>query len=308
MTITQLKYIVAVDNHRHFAKAAEACFVTQPTLSMQLQKLEEELDILIFDRSKHPIVPTPLGAKILDQARSVLYEAQVLEQMAKKIGGKFEGQLNLAVIPTVAPTLLPRFIPEFSQKYPDIKLTIEELKTEDMIEALRQDRIDVGIAATPLIEKGIEELPLYYEPFMAFVPEYHSMVNDEFLLASELNANNMLLLNEGHCFRSSVLKICQTDLQEDQRINMESGNFDTLVKLAHRGLGMTLLPYLNTLDLAAKFKKGIKPIAEPTPTREISMLYTRTQLKQEWIQAMAAVIQSTLPENLLEKSDHIISP
>lgn len=308
MTITQLKYIVAVDNHRHFAKAAEACFVTQPTLSMQLQKLEEELDILIFDRSKHPIVPTPLGAKILDQARSVLYEAQVLEQMAKKIGGKFEGQLNLAVIPTVAPTLLPRFIPEFSQKYPDIKLTIEELKTEDMIEALRQDRIDVGIAATPLIEKGIEELPLYYEPFMAFVPEYHSMVNDEFLLASELNANNMLLLNEGHCFRSSVLKICHTDLQEDQRINMESGNFDTLVKLAHRGLGMTLLPYLNTLDLAAKFKKGIKPIAEPTPTREISMLYTRTQLKQEWIQAMAAVIQSTLPENLLEKSDHIISP
>ena len=308
MTITQLKYIVAVDNHRHFAKAAEACFVTQPTLSMQLQKLEEELDILIFDRSKHPIVPTPLGAKILDQARSVLYEAQVLEQMAKKIGGKFEGQLNLAVIPTVAPTLLPRFIPEFSQKYPDIKLTIEELKTEDMIEALRQDRIDVGIAATPLMEKGIEELPLYYEPFMAFVPEYHSMVNDEFLLASELNANNMLLLNEGHCFRSSVLQICQTDLQEDQRINMESGNFDTLVKLAHRGLGMTLLPYLNTLDLAAKFKKGIKPIAEPTPTREISMLYTRTQLKQEWIQAMAAVIQSTLPENLLEKSDHIIRP
>ena len=308
MTITQLKYIVAVDNHRHFAKAAEACFVTQPTLSMQLQKLEEELDILIFDRSKHPIVPTPLGAKILDQARSVLYEAQVLEQMAKKIGGKFEGQLHLAVIPTVAPSLLPRFIPEFSQKYPDIKLTIEELKTEDMIEALRQDRIDVGIAATPLIEKGIEELPLYYEPFMAFVPEYHSMVNDEFLLASELNANNMLLLNEGHCFRSSVLKICHTDLQEDQRINMESGNFDTLVKLAHRGLGMTLLPYLNTLDLAAKFKKGIKPIAEPTPTREISMLYTRTQLKQEWIQAMAAVIQSTLPENLLEKSDHIISP
>ncbi len=122
MTITQLKYIVAVDNHRHFAKAAEACFVTQPTLSMQLQKLEEELDILIFDRSKHPIVPTPLGAKILDQARSVLYEAQVLEQMAKKIGGKFEGELNLAVIPTVAPSLLPRFIPEFSQKYPDIKL------------------------------------------------------------------------------------------------------------------------------------------------------------------------------------------
>lgn len=308
MTITQFKYIVAVDNHRHFAKAAEACFVTQPTLSMQIQKLEEELDILIFDRSKHPIVPTPLGAKIVEQARKVIYEGDVLEHMAKQIKGSFEGELTLGVIPTIAPSLLPRFIPEFLNKYPGIKLNVQELKTEDMIEALRTDRIDVGIAATPLQEKGIVEVPLYYEPFMAFVPDYHMMNNDDFLLASELNANDMLLLNEGHCFRNSVLKICQTELNPDQRINMESGSFDTLIKLAHRGMGMTLLPYLNTLDLNDKYRKGIKPIAEPTPTREVSLLFSRTQLKQEWIKAMGDTITAALPKKLLEKAVNVISP
>jgi LysR family hydrogen peroxide-inducible transcriptional activator len=228
--------------------------------------------------------------------------------MAKQIKGSFDGELTLAVIPTIAPSLLPRFIPEFTNKYPGIKLNIEELKTEDMIEALRTDRIDVGIAATPLQEKGIVETPLYYEPFMAFVPEYHAMNSDEFLLASELNANEMLLLNEGHCFRNSVLKLCQTELNPQQRINMESGNFDTLIKLAYRGMGMTLLPYLNTLDLSDKYKKGIKPIAEPTPTREVSMLYSRTQLKQEWIKAMGQTITASLPKKLLEKSSNVISP
>jgi LysR family hydrogen peroxide-inducible transcriptional activator len=308
MTITQLRYIVAVDNHRHFAKAAEASFVTQPTLSMQIQKLEEELDILIFDRSKQPIVPTPLGARIIEQARKVIYESEVLENMAKQIKGSFEGELSIGVIPTIAPSLLARFIPEFTTKYPQLRLRIEELKTEDMIEALRQDRIDVGIAATPLEEKGIVETPIYYEPFMAFVPEYHKFADDEFLLASELNANELLLLNEGHCFRNSVLKLCQTQLHPNQRVQMESGNFDTLIKLAHRGMGMTLLPYLTAIDLSEKYRPFIKPIAEPTPSREVSLLYARTQLKQEWIKALADVIKSTLPEKVLHPSGQVVSP
>ena len=308
MTITQFKYIVAVDNHRHFAKAAEACFVTQPTLSMQIQKLEEELDILIFDRSKHPIVPTPLGVRLIDQARKILHESAVMENMAKRIKGSYEGTLNLGVIPTVAPSLLPRFIPEFKSKFPDITLKIEELKTEDMIEALRKDQIDVGIAATPLDEKGIVEDPLYWEPFMAFVPDYHPMKNDEFLLASEINVNDLLLLNEGHCFRNSVLKLCQANPQEGQGLQMESGNFDTLVKLAHRGMGMTLLPYLTAIDLEEKYKSSVKPIATPTPGREISLLYARTQLKIEWIEAMGALIKVHLPKKVLSKPDQIVSP
>jgi LysR family hydrogen peroxide-inducible transcriptional activator len=308
MTITQFKYIVAVDNHRHFARAAEACFVTQPTLSMQIQKLEEELDILIFDRSKHPIVPTPLGEKLIYQARKVIYESDVLENMAKQIKGSFEGELNLSFIPTIASSLLPRFIPEFTKKYPKIRLRVEELKTEDMIEALRTDRIDVGIAATPLEEKGIIEQPLYYEPFMAFVPQYHPMNKDTFLLASEINAKELLLLNEGHCFRNSVLKICNAQETATTGLNMESGSFDTLVKLAHRGLGMTLLPYLTAIDLPEKYRPFVKPIAEPTPSREISLLHSRTQLKMEWIHAMGDLIKAGMPEKVLEKPERLVSP
>lgn len=308
MTITQLKYVVAVNNYRHFAKAAEASFVTQPTLSMQIQKLEEELGILIFDRSKHPVVPTPLGERIIEQARKVIYEGEVLEQMAQQIKGSYEGELTIAVIPTVAPTLLPRFVPDFVKKYPKIQLRIEELKTEDMIEALRMDQIDVGIAATPLEEKGIVERPLYYEPFMAFVPAYHKFHKDDFLLASEIDVNELLLLNEGHCFRNSVLKLCATHESNISSVRMESGNFDTLIRLAHRGMGMTLLPYLTAIDLPEKYRPHVRPIAEPTPSREISMIYTRTQLKMEWLEAMAEVIEEHMPKKVLEKPEQLITP
>ena len=177
-----------------------------------------------------------------------------------------------------------------------------------MIDALRKDQIDVGIAATPLDEKGIVEEPLYWEPFMAFVPDYHPMKNDEFLLASEINVNDLLLLNEGHCFRNSVLKLCQANSQEGQGLQMESGNFDTLVKLAHRGMGMTLLPYLTAIDLDEKYKPSVKPIATPTPGREISLLYARTQLKVEWIEAMGELIKAHLPQKVLSKPEQIVSP
>jgi LysR family hydrogen peroxide-inducible transcriptional activator len=228
--------------------------------------------------------------------------------MAKRIKGSYEGTLSLGVIPTVAPSLLPRFIPEFKAKFPNIVLKVEELKTEDMIDALRKDQIDVGIAATPLNEKGIVEQPLYWEPFMAFVPNYHPMKDDKFLLASEINVKDLLLLNEGHCFRNSVLKLCQANTQESQGLQMESGNFDTLVKLAHRGMGMTLLPYLTAVDLHDKYKPSVKPIAKPTPGREISLLFARTQLKVEWIEAMGALIKEHLPKKVLSKPDQIVSP
>ena len=177
-----------------------------------------------------------------------------------------------------------------------------------MIEALRTDRIDVGIAATPLEEKGIIEEPLYHEPFMAFVPNYHAMSKDKFLLASEINSKELLLLNEGHCFRNSVLKLCQSQDHGTQALNMESGNFDTLVKLAHRGMGMTLLPYLTAIDLADQYRPSVKPIAEPTPSRQISMLYARTQLKMEWITALGTIIKAQLPEKVLGEPEELVSP
>ena len=308
MTITQFRYIIAVDNHRHFARAAEACFVTQPTLSMQIQKLEEELDLLIFDRSKQPIVPTPLGEKILEQARKVLHETAILEHMSKQIKGTFEGELRLAVIPTIAPSLLPRFLVEFNKAYPKIKLFVEEMKTSDMIAALRKDRIDVGIAATPLEEKGIVENPLYHEPFVAFVPSYHRMAKDKFLLASEINPEELLLLNEGHCFRNSVLSLCNSINLNSEGIHMESGHCDTLVKLADKGMGMTLLPYLTGIDLNDRYKGSVKPIAEPTPTRQVSLIYSRAQLKLEWIEALGETIKNHLPQKVLQQPEQVVSP
>ncbi len=309
MTITQFRYIIAVDNHRHFARAAATCFVTQPTLSMQIQKLEDELGLQIFDRSKQPIVPTPLGEKIIEQARKVLHETAILKHMTKQIKGTFEGELRLAVIPTVAPSLLPRFLVEFNKAYPKIKLFVEEMKTSNMIEALRKDRIDVGIAATPLEEKGIVESHLYHEPFVAFVPNYHPMAKDKFLLASEINTDELLLLNEGHCFRNSVLSLCNPINLRSEGIHMESGHFDTLIKLADKGMGMTLLPYLTSIDLNNdRFKGSVKPIAEPTPTRQVSLIYSRAQLKLAWIEALGVIIKNQLPKKVLQQPEQVISP
>ena len=238
----------------------------------------------------------------------MLHEAAILEHMSKQIKGTFEGELRLAVIPTVAPSLLPRFLVEFNKAYPKIKLFVEEMKTSDMIAALRKDRIDVGIAATPLEEKGIVENPLYHEPFVAFVPSYHRMAKDKFLLASEINPEELLLLNEGHCFRNSVLSLCNSINLNSEGIHMESGHFDTLVKLADKGMGMTLLPYLTGIDLNDRYKGSVKPIAEPTPTRQVSLIYSRAQLKLEWIEALGETIKNHLPQKVLQQPEQVVSP
>ena len=207
MTITQLHYIIAVDTHRHFGRAAEACFITQPTLSMQIQKLEDELGVILFDRQKHPIEPTPLGVSIISQARVVVHEAEKLEQQAQAATGEIKGTFRLGIIPTISPNLLYRFISRFKNELQEVHLIVEELQTQQIISALRKGTLDAGILATPLDERGIKEIPLYYEPFMAFVPEGHRLEKDEFVLSSELDLNDLLLLNEGHCFRFSVINL-----------------------------------------------------------------------------------------------------
>ncbi|GAB5557245.1 MAG: LysR substrate-binding domain-containing protein [Schleiferiaceae bacterium] len=309
MTITQLQYIVAVDNYRHFAKAAEACHVTQPTLSMQIHKLEEELGVLLFDRSKQPVKPTDLGQKIIEQARTIINESEKVFQLTQEATGHFEGTFKLGIIPTISPFLLPRFAKKISAKMPDVEIVIEELQTEQIIEKLRKDQLDAGILATPLDEQSIVERPVYYEPFTAYVPQGHRLANEEFILNSELSPDDMLLLNEGHCFRNSVLNLCgKPGVTAHSNIQFESGQFDTLIKLADNGFGMTLIPYLAALDLEGEHRGHVKPIADPKPTREISLVYSRTQLKINLIETLANIIQSSIPEKLLEKSKDIVSP
>jgi LysR family hydrogen peroxide-inducible transcriptional activator len=309
MTITQLEYVVAVDNYRHFAKAAEACFVTQPTLSMQIHKLEDELDLLIFDRSKQPVTPTEVGKKLIEQARIVITQSKLIKQISQHEKGLFEGDFRIGIIPTISPYLLHRFLNRFQKAMPNINLIVEELQTDQIISLLKKDVLDAAILATPLDENGIIEKPVYYEPFMAYVPKNHRLSNEEFILNSELKIADMLLLNEGHCFRNSVLNLCDKDAEPSQKkFKVESGNFETLVKLADHGYGMTLLPYLAGLDINPELSKNIKPIAEPRPTREVSVVYRRTQLKIGLVEALAEAIKTSVPKKMLTKNDNVIAP
>jgi LysR family hydrogen peroxide-inducible transcriptional activator len=309
MTFTQLQYLIAVDNHRHFARAAEACFVTQPTLSMQIQKLEEELGILLFDRSKHPVRPTSIGERIIAQARTVIVETERVNQILQDSKNQLEGPFKLGVIPTIAPTLIPRFISKFHSKFPKIQLQVQELRTDVIVEKLRRDELDAAILATPLDEKGIIEKPMYYEPFMAFVPENHRLAKESFVTNSELDINDILLLNEGHCFRNSILNICNKVPENGQRpVDLESGNFETLIKLSKKGFGMTLIPYLHAVDLAKENQKFIKPVADPKPSREVSLVYTRAELKIKIIDELFKIILKSVPEKLLKEKEEVVSP
>jgi LysR family hydrogen peroxide-inducible transcriptional activator len=309
MTIIQLQYIIAIDTHRHFATAAEKCFVTQPTLSMQIRKLEEELGLPIFDRSKKPVVPTDAGKRIIEQARKVLHETQLIGELVKERKGEISGEFRLGIIPTVATSLLPRFVKKFVQQYPNVQLTIEEIQTEQIISKLHHDLLDAGILATPLKENNITEVPLYYEPFMGFIPKNHRLADEQFILSSELDPKDVLLLNQGHCFRNSIINLCGTaTTNETTRIKLESGNFETLIRLAKQGMGMTLIPYLTALDLKHD-KHLIKPFDNPKPGREISIVYSRAQWKMQLIKALSETITTNLPDKLKEEEiGRVVSP
>lgn len=315
MTFTQLQYLVAIDTHRHFGRAAESCFVTQPTLSMQIQKLEEELEVLIFDRSKKPVAPTEIGKRIIAQARLSLHEVEKIRELVQNSKGVVSGEFRIGIIPTIASSLVPRILPDFMHSYPDVELVIEELQTEVLIEHLKKDLLDAAIAATPLNISGILEQPVYYEPFVAFIPENHRLSEESFVLNSELKLEDILLLNEGHCFRNSVINLCQHAFEEPgqnglkQRFKLESGSFETLIRLSKQGLGMTLIPYLTAEELAASDKQMVKPFDYPQPSREVSILYSRSQLKINLIQSLAHTIGKHIPNKLKEpEANNIVSP
>ena len=312
MTITQLEYIIAVDTYRHFAKAAESCFVTQPTLSMQIQKLEDELGIIIFDRSRKPLQPTDIGNQILTQARIVINEERRIKEVIQQHKGEIAGEFKLGIIPTVASSLLPRFLKAFLKEFPKVKLQVEELQTKTILEKLKNGMLDAGIMATPLSQDSIIEKSLYYEPFMAFIPKEHRLFSEKFIDNSDLHADDILLLHEGHCFRNSVLNICKNmfDKNNPKNIQLESGSFETLIKLSKQGFGMTLVPYLTSLDLKeTELPQSIKPFSRPQPMREISIVHHRTHLKISIIDSLAKCIQANVPKHMLTAEEgQIIKP
>jgi LysR family hydrogen peroxide-inducible transcriptional activator len=308
MTLTQLQYIVAVDNHRHFGKAAESCHVTQPTLSMQIQKLEEELEVLIFNRNLHPVEPTALGKELLKQARKTLEEAERIQELVYERRGKMEGTFRLGIIPTVAGSLLPLILPGLAKDLNGVEWVVEELQTEQILDRLGRETLDAGIMATPLGERNLLERPLYFEPFTAFVPDGHRLSGDAFILPSELDSADLLLLQEGHCFRNNVLNICgKQGGGPISNVRLESGSFDTLVAMAKKGLGMTLLPYLAAAALPREDHRFVKPLGEPRPVREISLVYPASMTKSVLAGKLVDLIRQAVPAKLLE-SGLVVSP
>ncbi|MEW4925512.1 LysR substrate-binding domain-containing protein [Algibacter sp. 2305UL17-15] len=309
MTITQLYYVLAVAEHQNFTKAAEKCFVTQPTLSMQIQKLEDQLDILIFDRSKKPIELTDVGRKIVTQAKNIVNESNRIQDIVDQQKGFIGGEFKLGIIPTVMPTLLPMFLKTFIKKHPKIKLKIEELTTEEIIYRINEGHLDAAIAATPLQNETIKERVLYFEPFVGYIPKGHKLHTKEKIKADELAIEDMLLLEDGHCFRDGVLNLCKAfKNHENDAFQLESGSIETLIKLSNEGLGMTLLPYLHTLDLNNKAKENLRYFEEPSPAREVSIIYHKSELKMQIIEAMQTVISGIIRGAIKFQDVKIISP
>lgn len=309
MTITQLHYVLAVAEHQNFTLAAEKCFVTQPTLSMQIQKLEDELDIQIFDRSKKPIILTEIGEKIVNQAKNIVNEAGRIKDIVDQQKGYIGGEFRVGIIPTIMPTLLPMFLNNFINTYPKVNLIIEEFTTEEIITKLKNGHLDCAIAATPLEEENLKEIVLYYEPFVAYLNEQHTGINKKEIEVSDLELDRLLLLQDGHCFKNGILNLCKNNkFIADSHFQLESGSFETLINLADEGLGVTLLPYLHTLNLSENNKTKLRQFVNPKPAREVSLIYPKNELKIHIIDALRNVISGVVRGAITFQDIAIISP
>ncbi|WP_166965019.1 LysR family transcriptional regulator [Yeosuana marina] len=309
MTITQLYYVLAVAEQQNFTKAAEKCFVTQPTLSMQIQKLEDELDVQIFDRTKKPIELTDVGRKIVTQARNIVNESYRIQDIVDQQKGFIGGEFKLGIIPTIMPTLLPMFLKTFIKRHPKVKLKIEELTTEEIISRIIDGHLDAAIVATPLEQELIKERVLYYEPFVSYIPKSHRLHQSKKIDVSELDLDDMLLLEDGHCFRDGVINLCKTfKSHTEDKFQIESGSIETLIKLSNEGLGMTLLPYLHTLDVKESEKGNLHYFNEPTPAREVSIIYHKSELKMQIIEALQSIIAGIIRGAIAFQNVEIISP
>ncbi len=310
MNLQQLEYIVAVDTLKHFSAAAAKCNVTQPTLSMMIQKLEEELDVKIFDRSKQPVQTTEIGQTVIDQARMILGEAGNLKKLVAQQKGTISGELRIGIIPTLAPYLLPLFLNQFLKKYPLLKLKISELTTDQIIERLNAQHLDAGILATPLKNPTLQELPLFYEQFVVYASQAEKMMKKKYLLAADIDVNRLWLLEEGHCLRSQVVNLCELKRKEAllQNLDYEAGSIETLRKMVDLNNGITILPELAMRDLTKTQLKNIRYFKSPAPVREVSIVTYRYFVKYHLIEVLKREIVANVPNHMLISDDKEIEP
>jgi LysR family hydrogen peroxide-inducible transcriptional activator len=303
MTLTQLEYIVALDTYRHFVLASEKCFITQPTLSMQIQKLEEELGVKIFDRTKQPVIPTEIGVSIVAQARTILREAQAIKQLISNQKDTLTGELRIGIIPTLAPYLLPPLYKYMREKYPQVNLIIREAITEEVIHELKNNRLDCGIVVTPLKDPSIREDVLFYEELFVYVSKKNSLSDKKYVLASEIDPSQLWLLEEGHCFRSQILNLCELRKSTDFHFKYETGNIETLKRMVEKSDGLTILPELAVMEFSKSQFKLVKRLKEPTPAREVSLVTHRDYIKSKLIQMLKDGIVCIVPQQMQRLKD-----
>lgn len=297
MTLTELRYIVAVAQKNHFGKAAQSCFVSQPTLSIAIKKLEEELDVRLFERSsKNEIRITEIGQQVIDQAQIVLQEAQILAEIAQQGKDPLRGQFRLGVIYTIGPYLLPSLIPKLRVNVPDLKLIIEENFTANLFQSLKQGSLDAIIISYPFDEPGIETAPLYDEPFIVAIPQSHEWKDRDFIPPGDLNGQDLMLLGAGHCFRDQVIKACPDCMAGNSELTrtLEGGSLETIRHMVAAGTGITVLPRTSVLQ-SQQHESLIKtiPFADPAPARTVAIAWRKHFPRKEAIAIIRETIQST---------------
>lgn len=298
-TLTQLEYLLAIDEHRHFGKAAKACHVSQPSLSLQLQKLEEEIGATLFDRSKKPILATEIGKKIIAQARRVIHEHKLIQQLVDQ--DQIAGEFNLGIIPTLAPYLIPLFVHEFASKLPMVKLNIIEMKTSEIVPAIKNDKLDGALLVTPLDDDQIIERTLFYEPFCLFHAEDHPLAKRKTIKIEDLKKYPSWLLEEGHCLRNQILNLCEIydGANVLENVSFKSGNLETLLNLVRQNNGMTAITELARQRLPKSEREHLtKSFSKPIPTREVSLISARAFLKEGIIEELESIIVKNLPAEL----------
>lgn len=299
MTLQQLEYILAVNQFRHFAKAAEYCRVTQPTLSAMIQKLEEELDTRIFDRSQQPVCPTPVGIHIIEQAQNILVQANRIKNIIEEEKHSLTGIFKLGILPTVAPYLLPRFFPQLMKKYPDLDIRVVEMKTNDIKKALQTGEIDAGIVASLAGMEELQQTPLFYEQFFAYVSREDALFNNEVIRTSDLNGEQLWLLDEGHCFRDQLVRFCQMKSARASQLAYHLSSMETFMRMVESGKGVTFIPELAVLQLGDAQKELVRSFAIPCPTRQVVLLTNKNFIRHTLLEVLVKEIKLSVPKEML---------
>ena len=301
MTLQQLEYILAVARHGHFGRAADACNVTQPTLSAMIGKLEEEIGAKLFDRNRQPISPTLVGERVVNQAREVLSQAENIKDIVLEEKQSLGGIFRIGILPTIAPYLLPRFFPQVMKKYPAMDIRVREMKTHEIKEALIQGDIDAGILATIEGLEDYVQTPLFYEKYIGYVSREDALFKKEVIRTADVAASKELwLLDEGHCFRDQMVRFCQMKSSQTSQLAYNLGSMETFMRMVESGMGITFIPELAEIQLSEPQRELVRPFAIPIPTRQLIMITNRNFIRQTLLEVIVKEIQASVPKNMLK--------